>query len=406
MDMGLSKRSVLGSNSPGIAFRNSDNAGSIQITNQYLNYGMTYCVTNLTSRSVYVKDRMGVTVEIPASRGKVEAAICIEVTWNAGKVQLRSLMQQFDKHAAINEFCRNAAEAINAYLRDPCNSSPKMRIFIDEDVLIKRNDAIYQPDLDLMLLFATRLESEHPESPLARYERGTDQAVKLIQTCGAEALIYAFEAIDNSPHQRHRDKYVYIGKQVYHVPVQHRPGALECGLVVTRSRSADEVNAGDSPDRKYLRELVSFDDAVKQFGLADTVEEARAMGDLKLQAEARIAELLYSGKVKDAENVLTKREFEEANIKRDQEAGDTKHYRERLKSDEEWAFQREKWRREREKLEQDTALAREKREWERDKATQDAARDEIRNTYEWIKVITGGLAIVGTFLGLSRLKLA
>lgn len=406
MDMGLSKQSVLGSSSPGIVFRNSDNTGSIQITNQYLNYGMSYCVTNLTGRSIYVKDRMGVTAEIPTGHGKVEGAICIEITWSARREQLRSLMQQYEKYAAINEFCRNAAEAIYVYLRNSCNSSPKMRIFIDEDVLLKRNGAIYQPDLDLMLLFATRLETEHPDSPMARYSRHTDQAVRLIQNCGADALIYAFEAIDNAPHRQHKDKYVYIGKQVYHVPVQHRPGHPECGLVVTRSRSADEVNAGISPERKYIRELVSFDDAVKTFGLADTVEEARALGDLKLQTEARIAELLYSGKVKDAENVLTKREFEEANLKRDQETGDTKHYRERLKSDEEWAFQREKWRREREKLEQDTALAREKREWERDKATQDAARDETRNVYEWIKVITGGLAILGTFLGLSRLKLA
>lgn len=406
MDIGLSKQSVLGSGSPGIVFRNSDNAGSIQITNQYLNYGMSYCVTNLTARSVYVKDRTGVTVEIPAGRGKVEGVICIEITWNAGREQLRSLMQQYDKHAAINEFCRNAAEAIHAYLRDPSNSSPKMRIFIDEDVLLKRNDAIYQPDLDLMLLFVSRLECEHPESPLTRYNRHSDQAVKLIQTCGADALIYAFEAIDNAPHRQHKDKYVFIGKQVYHVPVKHRPGHPECGLVVTRSRSADEINAGLHPDRKYLREVVPFDEAVKTFGLAETVEEARALGDIKLQTEARIAELQYSSKVKDAENVLTKREFEEANLKRDQENGDLKHYRERLKSDEEWAFQREKWRREREKLEQDNALAREKREWERDKATQDAARDEIRNAYEWIKVITGGLAIVGTFLGLSRLKLA
>jgi hypothetical protein len=230
--------------------------------------------------------------------------------------------------------------------------------------------------------------------------------VKLIQNCGADALLYAFEAIDNAPHRQHKDKYVSIGKQVYHVPVTHRPGHPECGLVVTRSKSADEVNAGTQPEHKYIRELVSFDDAAKTFGLADTVEEARALGDLKLQTEARIAELLYSGKLKDAENVLTKREFEEANLKRDQVIGDVKHYRERIKSEEEWSFQREKWKREREKLEQDHALARDKREWERDKVTQDAARDEIRNTYEWIKVITGGLAILGTFLGLSRLKLA
>lgn len=406
MDMGLSKQSVLGSSSPGIVFRNSDNAGSIQITNQYLNYGMQYCVTNLTERSIYVKDRTGITVEIPAGRSKVEGVICIEITWNAGREQLRSLMQQYEKYTAINEFCRNAAEAIYAYLRDTHNSSPSMRIFIDEDVLLKRNGAIYQPDLDLMLLFASRLEAEHPESPMARFQRGADPAVKMIQSCGADALIYAFEAIDNAPHRQHRDKYVYIGKQVYHVPVQHSPGHPECGLIVTRSRSADEVNAGSEPDRKYIRELVSFGDAVKQYGLADTVEEARALGDLKLQTEARIAEIQLSGKLKDAENVLTKREFEEANIKRDQESGDVKYYRERVKSDEEWSFQREKWKREREKLERDEALARDKREWERDKASQDAARDEIRNTYEWIKVITGGLAILGTFLGLSRLKLA
>lgn len=406
MDMGLSKRQALGNGSSGVIFRNNENAGPIKITNQYLNYGMTYTITNLTGRSVYVKDRLGSLVEIKQGRGKVEGVICIEVVWNAGQEQIRTLMNQYERYSAVNEFCRNAAEALYLFLRNPSNSSPSMRIFIDEELLRKRNDAIYQPDLDILLLFATRLETEHPDSPLNRFERGGDQSVKLINNCGADALIYAIEAVDNSIHPRYKDKYLYIGDQVYHVPVQHRPGSTECGFIITRNRSADEINNNTEPGKRYIRELMSFTDAAKKFGVADTVDEARAMGDLKLQSEARIAELQMRIKETDTQNTLLKREIDTVSAERDRESSDVKYNREREKNDEEFAFQREKWRREREKLDQDAALAREKYERERDKALQDVARDEIRNTYEWIKVLTGGMAILGTFLGLSRLKLA
>lgn len=406
MDMGLPKRQVLGASSPGIVFRNSDNEGQVKISNQHPNYGLTYTVTNLTERSVYVKDRLGSVVEIPPYRGRADAAICIEVTWHARREQLRTLMQQYEKYGAVNEFCRNAAEALYLYLQSPSNSSPNMRIFIDEDVLRQRNDAIYQPDLDLMLLFASRLDTEHPEGPMARFQRGEDPAVKIIQHCSADALIYAVEAVDNSIHPRFRSKYMSVGDQVYHVPVQHLPGAAEDGVIITRSRSADEVNNNLNLGKRYIREVLSYEEARKKFGIADTVDEARALGDVKLQAELKIAELQLRGKMTDAENALTKREIEADNLIRDREAGDLKHFRERRKSDEEFAQMRERWQREREKLDHESALAREKREWERDKALQDVTRDEIRNTYEWIKVITGGLTILGTFLGLSRLKLA
>lgn len=406
MDMGLSKRQALSSGRSAIVFRNNENAGPIKITNQYLNYGLTYTITNLTGRSVYVKDRLGTLVEIKQGRGKVEGVICIEVVWNAGQEQIRTLMAQYERYGAINEFCRNAAEALYMFLRNPSNSSPSMRIFIDEELLRSRNDAIYQPDLDILLMFVTRIESEHPDSPLNRHERGADQSVKLINNCGAEALIYAIEAVDNSIHPRYKDKYLYIGDQVYHVPVKHKPGSSDCGFIITRNRSADEINNNTEPGKRYIRELMSFSDAAKKFGVADTVDEARAMGDLKLQSEARIAELQMRIKETDTQNTLLKREFDTTVAERDRESSDVKHNREREKNDEEFAFQREKWRREREKLDQDSALAREKYERERDKALQDVARDEIRNTYEWIKVLTGGMAILGTFLGLSRLKLA
>lgn len=406
MDMGISRRQAKGNGSSGVVFRNNENAGPIMITNQYLNYGLTYTITNLTGRSVYVKDRLGTLVEIKQGRGKVEGVICIEVVWKAGVEQIRALMEQYSRYSAINEFCRNAEEALYLFLKNPSNSSPSMRIFIDEELLRSRNDAIYQPDLDLLLMFATRIESEHPSSPLARFRDGGDQSVKLINSCGADALIYAIEAIDNSIHQRYKDKYLYIGDEVYHVPVQHKPGSPHCGFIVTRNRSADEINKNLEPGKRYIRELMSFTDAAKKFGVADTVEEARAMGDLKLQSEARIAELQMRIKETDTQNTLLKREIENTNTERDRESGNVKYNREREKNDEEFAFQREKWQREREKLDQDSALAREKYERERDKALQDAARDEIKNTYEWIKVLTGGLAILGTFLGLSRLKLA
>jgi hypothetical protein len=406
MDMGLSKRQALSSGRSGIVFRNNENAGPIKITNQYLNYGLTYTITNLTGRSVYVKDRLGTLVEIKQGRGKVEGVICIEVVWNAGQEQLRTLMNQYERYGAVNEFCRNAAEAIYMFLRNPSNSSPSMRIFIDEELLRSRNDAIYQPDLDILLMFVTRIETEHPDSPMNRFERGNDQSVKLINNCGADALIYAIEAIDNSTHLRYKDKYLYIGDQVYHVPVQHKPGSPHCGFIITRNRSADEINNKVEPDKRYIREMLTFQEAAKRFGVADTVDEARAMGDLKLQSEARIAELQMRIKETDIQNTLLKRDIDAANAERDRESSDTKYNREREKNDEEFAFQREKWQREREKLDQDAALAREKYERERDKALQDVARDEIRNTYEWIKVLTGGLAILGTFLGLSRLKLA
>lgn len=406
MDMGLSKRQALGNGKSGIVFRNNENAGPIKITNQYLNYGMTYTITNLTERSVYVKDRLGTLVEIKSGRGKVEGVICIEVVWNAGQEQIRTLMGQYEKYGAVNEFCRNAAEALFLFLRNPSNSSPSMRIFIDEELLRSRNDAIYQPDLDILLMFVTRIETEHPDSPMNRFERGTDPSAKLINSCGADALIYAIEAIDNSIHQRYNDKYLYIGDQVYHVPVKHKPGYPDCGFIITRNRSADEINNNVQPGKRYIRELMSFTDAAKRFGVADTVDEARALGDLKLQAEARVAELQMRIKETDVQNTLLKREIDNTNAERDRVSGDVKYNREREKNDEEFAFQREKWRREREKLDQDSALAREKYERERDKALQDVARDEIRNTYEWIKVLTGGLTILGTFLGLSRLKLA
>lgn len=150
---------------------------------------------------------------------------------------------------------------------------------------------------------------------------------------------------------------------------------------------------------------MSFSDAAKRYGTADTVDEARAMGDLKLQSELKIAELQLQIKEKDSQTAFLKREIEVENTERDRAAGDVKYSREREKTQEEHAILREKWQREREKLDQDSCLAREKFERDREKAVQDASRDEIRNTYEWIKVLTGGLAILGTFLGLSRLKL-
>lgn len=405
MDMGLSKQQVLGSGSSGVVFRNNENAGPIKITNQYLKYGLEYTVTNLTGRSVYVKDRLGSLVEIMSGRGRVEGVICIEVVWKAGLDQIRTLMRQYERYAAVNEFCRNATEALYMFLKSPSNSSPSMRIFIDEDLLLQRNDAIYQPDLDILLMFSTRIETEHPDSPLMRFNRGSDSLTKTIENVGADALIYAITAVDNSIHQKYKNKYLYIGDQVHHVPVIHKPGSAECGFIITRSKSADEVNKNLYGDRKYVREVVSFSDAAKRYGTADTVDEARAMGDLKLQSELKIAELQLQIKEKDSQTAFLKREIEVENTERDRAAGDVKYSREREKTQEEHAILREKWQREREKLDQDSCLAREKFERDREKAVQDASRDEIRNTYEWIKVLTGGLAILGTFLGLSRLKL-
>lgn len=379
--------------------------GPIKLSGREPNYGMTTKIINLTNRSIYVKDRMGSVAEIkPLTRG-VQGQICIEVTWNGGFDQIRMLYENYERYAVVNQFCRNAAEALHAFLRNPSNSSPQMRIFMDEELLYTHSGAIYQADLDLLILFSTQIECEHPDSPLRRFERGQDPSVNLIHNCGADALIYAIEAIDNSVHPLYTNKYLYLGDQIHHVSVKHKPGSADNGFIITRNKSAEEINKGLYADRKYVREVLTFQEAAKRFGVADTIEEARHLGDLKAAADRRVVELQLQIRERDAELALSKREHELQAAERDRKTNDLKYHRECERSQEDFSFQREKWAREREKLDSDAVLLREKNERDREKALQDCARDEIRNTYEWMKILSGGMAILGTFLGLSRLKL-
>lgn len=239
-------------------------------------------VVNHTSAKILKKSRTGLVIPLSkdVSRARPRGVILIKVIWNFCEDDADQVISQVNflggngNHiaACIQEAFKNHSpyNATGRYY------SATMTAEIDLKELKMAGGAMYLSDFDILLTLGEGEPSkvQHPFSPAERVRKGIAADLPGI---GDETFIMAIKAVDNSDRCRNQpDRYINLGDEVFHIPVEKDPSMLD-GVHVTTRQPASKKNVEPGPLVDTIH--MSFEDADAKFGLFTDIQSAKTRGD-------------------------------------------------------------------------------------------------------------------------------
>lgn len=370
---------------------------------KYRGYGVSYCVEthadrgnsfsarpfafdktmaffNESTSEVVVKDRFGVTTIVPPERNfpRPSDKVMFKLQWYLNKMSLKFTIDDLEKRypkpsPLMDAVIRSMKDALETARPEKLIPTTPVWVDIPMSDVRKAGGRIYIDELDMTvaLLEDDNRNLDHPKSPA---QRARESVGLLAPMLGRDTLFFMIKAVDNNPCKSREDRYMWIGDDTYHIPIEYDP-MMPDGITVVSQSSAGRKNEMGVLSAQPSSRLFTFEEADEILGLSTTVEGAKFRGNGK---EA-LADKLNQAKLREAE--IT-RELGEIKYKREVERSDIEKIRDDIKHQ-----------REMEKLKLDA----ERREQEQRRAEQDAKRDEVRAFTEWMRlaagVITAGVAI-------------
>lgn len=259
-------------------------------------------------------------------------------------------------------------------------------IFFVDVVTLKKQDAVYLEEIDVVLRLTGKPHVEHPYALRARSARRANKLVEEMEKLDQDIIMFTFEAFDSSRVKMECDRYIYLGNEVTLITTKHTPNGNFTGIRVRRRPTAHELNLGYLEDA-YIVEDISFEEAEEKYGIYKTAEEARTLGNKKLHYERYIADITLQTKVMDAEQ--RREEKEQARKKARWE-------------DERRRLEHEQWE---EKYNREKEAAELKHRRDTEKLRKEAKREDSRNFTEFLKIVSGiAAAVLGFVITLGKLK--
>lgn len=340
-------------------------------------------VYNDSPRQIVVKDRMGVTTYLPPQARKPMTAgkVMFQLQWYMDAMSLRytidDLKQRYPKPSALMTTMLHAFEdALHGGHRSGglVTTTP---IWIDIPVLDlqEAGGRIYIEELDytVALLEDDNDRLDHPVSPAQRARNTISQVAPAM---GRNTMFFMVKAVDNAPCKTHNDRYMWIGGDVYHIPVEYDQTMEEGIHVVCQPPATMKNKLGRHAQPFSMR--YTFQEADDLLGLSTTIESAKHRGNSKESLAEKAIVLNLESKIREFEMTRQLNEEKWANEKQrlinEREREESKHQKDAEKAEAEA-----------------TRMAWESKRREQDyrKAEQDLRREEGKNLVEWMRIIGG-----------------
>jgi hypothetical protein len=322
---------------------------------------VTYRWVNNTSREVRIKSRLGVNTILKASsRGQAEEYVDVFMVWRmTEEAFMASYIDLQDRHTVPDELTQ---KIINAFYQTK-DSTPFQGLVYSLTVqmefhmsdILAAGGSVYVEDLDVTICFAGE-QQKFAEHPFSRNSRAKASLAQELPAMGEETFVMSIRAVDNGALRNRHDRFMMVGTDVYHIPIERDPDMLD-GIHVTRRRTAAVKNMGGM-GHSIEHEHLSFEEADKKYCLFETIEQCKAGVS---QAEMRKEEL---------SNKAYERNKERA------------------------TWEHEQWR---EKMQYEQQQSREKEERQRYRANEEDVKENTRNFGDWIKLTAGLVSSIFAF---------
>jgi hypothetical protein len=330
---------------------------------------VTYRWVNNTSREVRIKSRLGVnSILKPDLKQRGDEYVDVFIVWRMTEEAFRATYIDLqDRHTVPDE---TTQKIINAFYLAK-DSSPFQGLVYSLTVqmefhmsdILAAGGSVYVEDLDVTICFAGE-QQKFAEHPFSKNSRAKASLAQELPSMGNETFVMSIRAIDNGALRNRHDRFMMVGSEVYHIPIERDPDMLD-GIHVTRRRTATVKNMGGL-GHSIEHEHLTFEEADKKYCLFETIEQAKAGVS---QAEMR------------------KEEMSSQAYERTRERADREH---------------EQWR---EKMQYEQQQSRDKEERQRYRANEEEVKENTRNFGDWIKLTTGiissAFALVTTLLKLK-----
>lgn len=318
---------------------------------------------NFTSHNINIKTRLGMNVMLkPTSNDIYNERIEVQIDWQmSGDTFKRAEQDLCDKNLNPDTLTGMILRAVDD--RHPRNHkynqvSAVVIVTVSFKDLVNAGGVIYLEELDLLISIGEPQNDriDHPFSPNERLRAGLAASIPHL---GKETFLMSVKAVDNNPIKKHHDRFLLIGDEVHHIPIEVDP-SLDTGVYITTRLTADrKIEKGG---QRVEMQFLTYEDADKRFGFATSIETAKSGGN-------------WEGVYKDAftrkqwEQKLREQELRDRALDREEEINDTKH------------------------------------RYYRERSQDDYKREEVKNFGDWMRIIGVTITAVCTFAGiLAKMK--
>lgn len=329
---------------------------------------------NYTHTGIWTKTRLGVNTFLEPMKGRNghnSERLIIELEW---RVHMRNLKKMADDlhngHFANSDLTKQIVKAFDDEYRATANGNRNgyttvaVQVIVYWEELAHTNGVFYLTELDLQFVAEGTQKNgqiEHPFSPIESIKKSLGVTFRHI-TPGTFA--YTMKIVDNKAVRERADRYMLMGGEVYKMPVE-RDANLQDGVHLVCKQPISRINNNEAVQDLWTAHY-SFEQADALFGLRTTPEEARLAGEGDTAAKLELARFTHDAKL---EEIRVKQQLGREEAERAQ----------------------------RERIAKEQIAERRAREEE--------VKDNAKNFSDWMKLITGVMAIFGGFLGaLNKLK--
>jgi len=356
-------------------------------------------IYNDSHRSILTKDRFGVTTFMKPLRqypGRGEMVV-IQLQWQLDVQSIKYTAADLEKrYPRPTPLISCMLHAFRDALQQPPGISNTVKttpIWIDVPLVDIQDGGgkLYIAELDITLAFEEGDNSkvDHPQSPAMRARQTVGD---LIPAMGQDTMTFVVKAVDNAPCKSREDRFIWIGNDVYHIPVEYDQSMPE-GIHVICQPSATRKNEQRTGQMGPSVMHYSFEEADLILGLSTTVEGAKHRGNSKEALTEQLNRATLEGKLEELRRMaeLNTEKYRRETERLEFEAKQTrlKHQREMEKA----GIELDRLRFEHNRREQDYR-----------KAEQDSKRDDVRGFTEWLRVI-GGVISAGVALAALAQKI-
>lgn len=274
---------------------------------------------NHTSHLINIKTRLGVNTTLAPSRNAIRnERIEIQLDWVMSGDSFRRCERELtDKNIKPDTLMGMVMRAVDN--RSPRNSrhnqtSAVVIIEISFQDLMEAGGTVYLEELDLMICIG-EVKNAAIEHPFSANERLRVGLAASIPHLGRETFLMSIKAVDNQPLRQRQDRFILIGDEVHHIPIE-MDHTLHDGVHITMRHTAAAKNDLGWNEQVQTQHL-SFDEADKRFGLADSIDKARAGGNQEAVYKEKIAQRQFEQRVweQDQKDKLLEREERLADIR-------------------------------------------------------------------------------------------
>lgn len=258
---------------------------------------------NRTTTGIWHKTRLGVNTYLPGqpvSHGSSER-FDVELEWRVPIKDLRTITDEIrDNILSNSKVVREIMLAFDDQVKMFSNGSKLGHVTVTVLVSLKwgaleaLGGIVYLEELDLQLVPDGNRDKrvEHPFGPTEAVKRSFRGAVPHISN---KTLVFSLKAVDNSPVQHRSDRYLFLGGEVYPVPIERDP-TMPSGVHLVCRNPVSAINAR-TDTKDMCHKHYDFETADTLFRLCKTAEDAVIEGDRETLLKRELAETVHRQKI-------------------------------------------------------------------------------------------------------------